>query len=238
MILRSTIAAAALLPWAVCAQSGKPTTATSPTATSTTSAERPKLPPSALPLQFAGGERVALVGGSFGDALGRSGELETLLHSRFPKLELIIRNFCRPADEVGLRQRPSNYTSLDDPLKVFTPDTYLCFFGYNESFAGPAGVEKFKADYEKFLDDYAKQYSRPGASPAPRFVLISPSAVEASGDANFPDAKARNANLALYTKAIQEVAKKRGLAAVDILGKTADLFAKKRASSSPLMAPS
>ena len=55
---------------------------------------------------------------------------------------------------------PSDYTRLDDPLAAFSPDTFFCFFGWNESFAGESGIPKFKADYERFLDDYTKTYPR------------------------------------------------------------------------------
>ena len=96
---------------------------------------------------------------------------------RFPDKELVVRNFARPADEVGNRQRASDYTKLDDPLSAFDPDTILCFFGFNESFAGPDGVAKFKADYEKFLDEYAQKYPRDDAGSPPRFVIVSPDRV-------------------------------------------------------------
>src|SRR5687768_8010226 len=102
------------------------------------------------------GERIAFVGGCFAERMNLFGNFETLLHSRFPDHQLVVRNFGRPADEVGHRQRPNYYTAIDDPLAVFGPHTFFCFFGYNESFAGPKGVEKFKANYEKFLDEYAK----------------------------------------------------------------------------------
>jgi hypothetical protein len=123
-------------------------------------APRAALAASKLPLEFISGERIAFVGNSLAEHFAKYGYFEALLHSRFPKLQLVVRNFARPADEVGIRQRPANYTALDDPLAAFGADTYLCFFGYNESFAGPGGVEKFKSDYEKFLDDYAKKYPR------------------------------------------------------------------------------
>jgi putative heme-binding domain-containing protein len=183
----------------------------------------PPLPPSAVPLQFIQGEKIALVGGSFGDAVGRTGDFEAMLHSRFPKSELVIRNFCRPADAVDIRQRPANYTTIDDPLAVFGPDTFFCFFGYNESFAGAEGVEKFKASYEKFLDEYASTYPRSGGV-APRFVIVSPAAVEPANDGFLPDGKAQNANLALYAKAAAEVAKKRGLAFIDLFPSTSALL--------------
>ena len=98
-----------------------------------------KLPPSQLPLKFLPHERVALVGNSLAERMNLFGNFEALLHARFPRHELVVRNFARPCDAVDNRQRPSNYTALDDPLKVFGPDTFFCFFGFNEAFAGPAG---------------------------------------------------------------------------------------------------
>src|SRR4051812_528551 len=47
------------------------------------------LPASRLPLEFIEGERVALVGGSFGERMNLFGHFETLLHSRFPKERLV-----------------------------------------------------------------------------------------------------------------------------------------------------
>lgn len=217
MILRTTVAALLISTAAFAQQQSAVTPAAPATA-------RPALPASAIPLKFSKGERVAMIGGSFGDALGRDGTFEALLHSRFPKEELVIRNFCRPADEVAVRQRPSNYTAIDDPMRVFGPDTFLCFFGFNESFAGEAGVEKFKADYEKFLDAQAKAYPRDASGASPRFVLVSPPAFEGANDGFLPDGKTQNTNLAIYAKAVAEVAKKRGLAVADVFAGTAGLF--------------
>jgi putative membrane-bound dehydrogenase-like protein len=188
---------------------------------------RAALSTSQIPLEFIQGERVALVGNSLAERMNLYGYFEALLHSRFPKVELVVRNFGRPADEVAIRQRSHDYTKLDDPLQAFGPDTFLCFFGYNESFAGPEGVEKFKTDYEQFLKDYRAQYPRDDSGAAPRFVLISPVAFEPSGDPLFPDDKAENANIKLYTEAVAEVARKHGLAFVDLFTPTEKLFSEK-----------
>ena len=188
---------------------------------------RPALAPSKLPLEFIKGERIALVGNSLAEHFGKYGYFEALLHSRFPKHELIVRNFARPADEVSIRQRSANYTALDDPLAAFGADTFLCFFGYNESFAGPPGVEKFKKDYDRFLSDYAKQYPRDETRAPPRFVLISPIAFEAPMDKFLPDGKKENENLKLYTAAVEEVAKKHNFAFVDLFESTSADFSAK-----------
>lgn len=188
--------------------------------------KRPELPPSTLPLQFVNNERVALVGNSTAERMNLFGHFEAMLHARFPDKEIVFRNFARPADEVANRQRPNDYAKLDDPLAAFGPDTFLCFFGYNESFAGPAGVEKFKADYEHFLDEYAAKYPRDEGGAKPRFVLVSPIAFEPTGDPLLPDGKEHNAHLKLYADAVKAVAAKRKLAFVDLFTPTRELFAR------------
>jgi hypothetical protein len=180
-----------------------------------------------LPLEFIEGERVALVGGAWGERFDLFGHFETLLHSRFPQQGLVVRNFCVPADEVGIRQRSSDYTKLDDPPAAFGADTFLCFFGFNESFAGSEGVEKFKADYAKFLDDYSRAYPRDDTKATPRFLLISAAAFEGADDGSLPNGKTENANLKLYASAVADVAKARSLAFVDLFERTNALFAQK-----------
>jgi putative heme-binding domain-containing protein len=188
---------------------------------------RPDLSPSKLPLEFIQGERIAFVGNSTAERMNLFGNFETMLQSRFPGKELVVRNFGWPADEVDLRQRPSDYTSLGDPLAAFGADTFICFFGWNESFDGKDGVAKFKAAYEKFLDDYAKAYPRDDAGSPPRFVLASPIAFEPTGVPYLPAGEAENANLKLYAEAVAEVAGKRKLAFVDLFTPTLPIFTAK-----------
>lgn len=175
-------------------------------------------------LRFHQHERIALVGNSLAERMNLYGHFESLLHGRFPQLELVIRNFARPADAVEIRQRPNNYTEIDDPQGVFHADTYLCFFGFNESFAGEAGEGQFRAAYEKYLDETAEKYRRRDGG-APRFVLISPIAFEATGNRLWPDADERNKHLRRYTQIVAEVARDRGLPYVDLFNPTESLFA-------------
>jgi putative heme-binding domain-containing protein len=190
---------------------------------------RPKkvaLPESKIPFEFIKGERVALVGNSTGERMSLFGYFETALHTKFAQKELVIRNFCRPADEVSIRQRSSDYFKLDDPLFAFNPDTFFCFFGYNESFSGTEGLEKFKADYDKFFDEFRKKYPRDDAGSEPRFVIVSPIAYENTGDKFLPDGKEINAYLKLYAAASAEVAAKNKMAFVDLFTPTSSLFGK------------
>lgn len=178
--------------------------------------KRPDLPASHLPLQFLKGERVAFLGNSLAERMNLFGHFETLLHTRFPEKELVIRSFARPAEEVGVQQRSSDYTALDDPQLAFGADTYFCFFGFNESFAGPEGIDAFKDRYRNYLDTVISRYPRDDAQSPPRFILVSPIAFEPSGDPLLPDGVKENEHLELYSRAVAEVAAERKLAFVDV----------------------
>lgn len=180
--------------------------------------KRPELPPSQLPLEFLQGERVAFLGNSLAERMNLFGHFETLLHTRFPNKELVIRNFARPAEEVGVQQRSSDYTALDDPQLAFGADTYFCFFGFNESFAGAEGVDAFRDRYAAYLDMIAKRYPRDETNAPPRFILVSPIAFELTGDALLPNGATENENLKLYSDAVAKVAADRKLAFVDVFG--------------------
>ncbi|MCA9034807.1 MAG: HEAT repeat domain-containing protein, partial [Planctomycetaceae bacterium] len=186
--------------------------------------KRPDLPAGTLPLKFINNERIAFLGNSLAERMNLFGHFETLLHTRFPDKQLVVRNFARPAEEVGVHQRSNDYTALDDPMAAFGADTYFCFFGYNESFAGADGLDRFKEQYGTYLDEIAKRYPRDDSRASPRFVLISPIAFEATGDPLLPDGSAENSNLQLYSDAIEQFAKNRGLAFVDVFDRSNELL--------------
>ncbi|RMF39292.1 MAG: azurin, partial [Planctomycetota bacterium] len=100
----------------------------------------------------------------------------------------------------------------------------LYFFGFNESFAGPAGVDAFAGDMRRLVEEtLAKDYSGKGN---PRVVLISPIAFENTGDPNLPDGTRENANLQIYTEALRGVAEETGVGFVDLFSPTLELFEK------------
>lgn len=189
-------------------------------------ATAPKAPPNTLPLKFVPHERIAFVGNSTAERMNLFGYFEALLHSRFPQLQLQVRNFARPCDAVDVNQRPTNYTAIDDPLQVFGPNTFLCFFGFNEAFAGPGGEAAFREAYKKYIDDMAKAFTKEGGAP-PRFVLISPIAWEPTGNPLWPDANERNKSLSRYAEIVAEIASEHGLPFVDLYTPTEKLFAEK-----------
>jgi len=139
------------------------------------------------------GDHVAIIGGTLVDRFQHSGWLETYLYARYPDCDLVFRNLAVPADEVALRHRPEGFGTQDDWLTKAQADVIFAFFGFNESFQGKAGLEKFKADLDSFLKTTLdKNYSGKGH---PRIVLFSPIANERTQDPNFPDPAANNANI-------------------------------------------
>ena len=165
-------------------------------------------------------ERIAMVGNSLAERMNLFGHFETLLQTRFPDQEMVFRNFGWPADEVGNQQRPSNYTTIDDPLTVFAPDLFLCFFGFNESFAGrePAQIEAFVAAYRQYIKTMSERFTKNRREPL--FMLVSPVAFEASGNPLQPDGVEQNKNLEAYSEAIAKLAREDGHRFIDLFAET------------------
>ncbi len=177
------------------------------------------------PLEFEPGQRVAAVGNSLAERMNLYGNFETQLHLGHADQKIEFRNFGWPADEVADRQRPNSYTTIDDPLKVFAPNMFLCFYGTNESFDGTddATVDQFVANYRNWIKELSANYA--ATDKPPRFVLVSPAAFEASGDPLAPDADQRNAELKRYVDAIKALADQDGHRFVDLFTKTSFAFA-------------
>ncbi|WP_411846009.1 PVC-type heme-binding CxxCH protein [Roseibacillus persicicus] len=174
-----------------------------------------------LPLEVVPRTRIALIGNLLLDNERRYGHLETLLHQAFPKEELTVRNLAWPADEVDLQPRPDNFADLDQHLHYFKADLIVAAFGTNESFAGPEGLSSFRIRLEKALT-HLKTHAYNGKTGA-QIVLLSPTPhVDIEG---VPAARMNNGNLALYSKAMKEVAARHGVAFVDHFEQSQKLFA-------------
>jgi putative heme-binding domain-containing protein len=205
------------------------------------------------------GDHICIIGNALAEGMQHDGWLETLLHARFPKHHLVIRNLGFSGDEVGgytdhpdknkrLRSmdfgtadqwlagnapipQPNKLTSLDHvrknrfELTETKADVIFAFFGFNESFAGEAGLPKFKADLDAFIKHTLSQKYN-GKSP-PRLVLFSPTHPEPPGVAgkgrnwfrkpnvNLPDITELSKRLRLYTAAMHDIAKANDVPFVD-----------------------
>src|SRR5438034_3381486 len=169
------------------------------------------------------GDHICYLGNALADRMQHDACLETLLYARFPRLDLVFRNLAASGDEVATWHRPENVGSRDYRLAKTKADVIFAFYGFNESFKGPGGIDKFKSDLGKFLKDTrTKNYSGKGA---PRVVLFSPIANEKINDPDLPDPKVNNSNLQLYTAAMAEVARANDVLFVDLFTVSQRLYA-------------
>src|SRR4051794_16924335 len=111
------------------------------------------------------GDHVCIIGNTLADRMQHFGWLETLIHARYPKHELVFRNLGYSGDELTVRLRPipsgspdgwrpatppppqRNRLNRDAPVRAnrfeltnTKADVIFAFFGYNESWAGAAGI--------------------------------------------------------------------------------------------------
>lgn len=175
------------------------------------------------------GDRICLIGNTLADRMQHDGWLETLLQQRFADRALVFRNLGFSGDELTQRLRSANFGSPDDHLRRCRASVVFAFFGYNESFAGAAGLPKFESDLTGFIR-HTREQKYDGAA-APRLVLFSPIAHENLRDPHLPDGAANNERLAAYTAAMRKVAAAEQVAFVDLLAPTQALYSE---AKSPL----
>ncbi|WP_197442624.1 PVC-type heme-binding CxxCH protein [Lignipirellula cremea] len=164
------------------------------------------------------GLRISIVGNTLAERMQHDGWMETLLQAASPGKELTFRNLGFSADSLTVQNRVDGFGSQDEWLARTQADAIFAFFGFNESFAGEAGLEAFKSDLSQTLDRWLRQQYN-GQSP-PAIVLFSPIAQENLNTPNLPDGLAGNPQIKQYADAIAEVATARGVKYVDLFTPT------------------
>jgi lysophospholipase L1-like esterase len=176
----------------------------------------------AEPLKLERGDRICIVGNALADRMQHSGYFESLIHLRHPDYNVVVRNLGFAGDDLTIQMRSEGFGSMEDWLRRSRADVVLAFFGYNESFAGPAGIDRFRADLAAFIDR-VRGVDFGGKGPA-RLALFSPVAAERHPDPNYPRPESLNRNLSLYAEAMSEVAEARGITYVDLYSESARLY--------------
>ena len=190
--------------------------------------------------ELRAGDHICIIGNQLAERMQYEGWLDTLLHARFPRHDLVIRNLGFSGDEIETRLRSKNFGTPDEWLSgVAAPiggydenrlartntraDVIFAFFGYNESYGGEAGLPAFRRQLEGWIaHTRAQKYN--GTS-APRIVLFSPIAHEDLRNPDLPDGRENNARLELYTAAMSRVAAAHGVRFVDLFTPTKALYA-------------
>ncbi|HEY2840211.1 MAG TPA: PVC-type heme-binding CxxCH protein, partial [Pirellulales bacterium] len=182
-------------------------------------AEEPKL-------SLKDGDRIVIVGNTLAERMQQYGNLETLIYSRFPMLNLVVRDLGWSADELTIQMRSQDFKDHGHNLTDHKPSVLIACYGFNESFGGPAGLAKFTADLENFVKEKTStKYD--GVSP-PRLVLVSPIAHENLHRRQLPDGAKNNQNLKLYTDAMAKVAAQNNVVFVDLFTPTQEQMGKSK----------
>ena len=167
-----------------------------------------------LKLEVKKSDHIAVIGNTLADRMQHSGYLEAMLHYRFPEHNLVVRDLGFSGDTLTERPRSENFGSPDEWLSKVQADVIIAFFGYNESYAGEAGLPQFRTDLEAFIDHTLSQ--KYNGESAPGLVLCSPMAFEDLKWPHLPDGKDQNKNLELYTGEMAKIAAEHNLPFADL----------------------
>ncbi|MFM8931509.1 MAG: GDSL-type esterase/lipase family protein, partial [Gemmataceae bacterium] len=175
----------------------------------------------APPFEFFKGDRIAIVGNTLADRMQHLGHgFETQLQLAYPGHGITLRNLGFSGDELNLRLRSADFGSPDQWLAKVKASVVIAMFGYNESWAGKEGLEKFESELSGYVD-HLRAEKFDGSQP-PRVILCSPTAFESG--AKRPDANPVNDCLAQYTAAIAKVAAAKKVKFVDLFTPTLAAF--------------
>jgi lysophospholipase L1-like esterase len=167
------------------------------------------------PVELRDGDRIVLLGNAFVERDLLHNRLELRLTAREPSRSLGFRNLGWSGDTVwgharaGFGGPADGFKHLERHVDELKPTLLLLAYGMNEAWDGPKGLDGFRSGFERLLDSV----SRGGA----RIAVLSPVAHERLGPP-LPDPAEHNRNLRLYSDAMREIARRRGLLFVDLLG--------------------
>jgi putative heme-binding domain-containing protein len=175
------------------------------------SAPRPQSPRA---FEFLDGDRVVLIGDTLIEREQLYGYVETRLLARYPDRKITFRNLGWSADTpLGASRMSFDWLKPEEEwlksqlaqVAAVKPTVAIVGYGMASSFAGEAGLAKFKTDLTKLIEGIQAQAKEKSV----RFILLSPIRHEALPPPLADPAK-HNAVLALYTQAIREIAEAGG----------------------------
>jgi len=170
-------------------------------------------------LELRDGDRVVFLGDTLIEREQYHGWIELMLTARSADRNVTFRNLGWSADtptgtsrtglslmQAGREPAEEGWTQLQQQITDARPTVIFVGYGMANSFDGPAGSEKFRADYNRLLDTLAK------LAPTARLVLLSPAPHETLGGNDASSASsAHNANLARLSTTLGEIAAARHL---------------------------
>jgi len=172
--------------------------------------------------EFEPNDVVAIYGNGLADRMQHDPWVEAVLQSQITGKQVRFRNMSFSGDMVNKRPRNQGFTNDAEYLQHVGPDVVFAFYGYNESFGGPAKADAYRDELVQLVERYTAL--RRDAVKDLRFVLFSPIAYQNTGRPHLPDGVELNANLAAYTEATRQAAEQTGAAFVDLYTPTLQMF--------------
>lgn len=182
---------------------------------------------SAPPFELRSGDRVVLLGDGLIEGEQYHGWVELMLTTRFADRAITFRNLGWSGDtpagdsrfglsllQAGKEPPDEGWKQLVQQIEDAKPTVVILGYGMASSFDGAAGLARFKSDYTRLLDTIER------VSPGARLVLLTPLRHENLG-APWPDPAAHNAQLALYARAVAEIAAERRARLVSLFDRPA-----------------
>jgi len=151
---------------------------------------------------------VVFMGGTNVARQAEFGYLETLLTLGAGESKVYFRNMGWPADTVYRQQRPRNFGTHGEQLDRVQATIVIATFGQMEVLDGLARLPDFIAAYESLLDELAARTQK--------IVLVTPLPFAHPAREHLPDLTAHNPDVAAYSAAIVELARRRDYVSVDL----------------------
>ena len=182
-------------------------------------------------LELKPGDHVVWIGNTFAERMQYFGEVESRLHARYPKHNLVVRNLGWSADTISLRPRPKDFGDIHHYLSEAKADVILACYGFNETwdYGGDEGIARFGGDLANFLKEL--QSRKYNGRTSPRIVLYSPLACEGVA---VPDAPMRNRLLSVYTDTMKRVAGSLGIPCVDLYAASRRVYEQDKGKASTI----
>ena len=176
---------------------------------------------------FHDGDRIVFLGNSFFERAIDAGCIEAMLTLAWPEYKLTFRNLGWDGDTIyghsraGGRRRAvfgdveEGFQRMVEHVNSLSPSIVVLAYGYNESFAGDEGLDRFTRGLVRLTSEIGDAKTR--------FVLLSPIRVQLpSSKTSVLDAKLqehltkRNDQLERYVSALQSFANSKGHRFVDL----------------------
>ena len=164
-------------------------------------------PPAGTSWSLRDGDRVAFIGGTFIEREQRYGYLETALTIANPDKTITFRNLGWSGDTIGGVSRSgfdppeAGFKQLVDQVNAVKPTVIVVGYGANEAFAGKAGLDAFVKGLERVVTALKPLNAR--------YIYLAPLKQENLG-APLPNPEKHNKDIEIYSKGIEEFAKKHG----------------------------